>query len=305
MIGRKLSYISSNAVNKLLIFYGKVNRNEKWLVFSSVVFKILFSRRIEGRVYMKIKVLGCSGAEFPKHHFSSFLIDGKILFDAGSITDVLSEKDQLKIKSIFVTHAHLDHIKGIPFLADNILIGNKQGRVDIFSILPVIKAIKENLLNDVVWPDFTKIPRGLGSILRLNKLKPGEPVRMDGYCIIPFRVNHAVPAVGYLVESQKKRRLFYSGDTGPTDKTWKEIAVKIDCLILDVTFPNKMAKEAIRTGHLTPLLLRMELSKMKNMPERIYVTHAKPQYSETITSELRRLRINHLRLLKDGESIEL
>jgi ribonuclease BN (tRNA processing enzyme) len=254
---------------------------------------------------MKIKVLGCSGAEFPKHHCSSFLIDGKILFDAGSVTDVLSEKDQLKIKSIFVTHAHLDHIKGIPFLADNILIGNKKGRVDIFSILPVIKAIKESLLNDVVWPDFTKIPRGQGSILRLNKLTPGEPVRTDGYCMIPFEVNHAVPAVGYLVETPKKRRLFYSGDTGPTDRTWKEIAVKIDCLILDVTFPNKMAKEAIRTGHLTPWLLGMELSKMKNMPERIYVTHTKPQYSNTITSELRRLRIHHLRVLKDGESIEL
>lgn len=305
MIGRKLSYIPSNAVIKLLIFYGKVNRNEKWLVFASAIFKIFLSRRIEGRVYMKIKVLGCSGAEFPKHHFSSFLVDGKILLDAGSITDVLSERDQLKIKTIFVTHAHLDHIKGIPFLADNILIGNKQGRVDIFSIVPVIKAIKESLLNDVVWPDFTRIPRGLGSILRLNKLKLGEPVRIEGYCIIPFKVNHAVPAVGYLVETPKKRRLFYSGDTGPTGKTWKEIAVKIDCLILDVTFPNKMAGEAIRTGHLTPWLLRMELSKMKYMPERIYVTHAKPRYSKTITSELKRLGIDHLRLLKEGESIEL
>jgi len=254
---------------------------------------------------MKIKVLGCSGAEFPKHHFSSFLIDGKILLDAGSIADVLDEKDQLKIKSIFITHAHLDHIKGIPFLADNILIGNKQGRVDIFSIPPVIKAIKEDLLNDVVWPDFTKIPRGLGSILRLNKLKHGEPLRIDGYCIIPFKVNHAVPAVGYLIETPTKRRLFYSGDTGPTGETWKKIPAKIDCLILDVTFPDKVEGEAIRTGHLTPGLLRMELSKMKNMPERVYVTHTKPQYLKTITSELKRLRINHLRLLKGGESIEL
>jgi ribonuclease BN (tRNA processing enzyme) len=254
---------------------------------------------------MKIKVLGCSGAEFPKHHFSSFLIDGKILLDAGSVTDVLSEKDQLKIKSIFVTHAHLDHIKGIPFLADNILIGNKQRRVDIFSIRPVIRAIKESLLNDVVWPDFTKIPRGLRGILGLNKLKPGEPVRIDDYCFAPFRVNHAVPAVGYLVETPKKRRLFYSGDTGPTDKTWKEIAVKIDCLILDVTFPNKVESEAIRTGHLTPGLLKRELSRMEKMPERIYVTHTKPQYLQTITSELKRLNINHLRVLKDGESIEL
>jgi len=256
---------------------------------------------------MKIRVLGCSGAEFPNHHFSSFLIDGEILLDAGSVTDVLSERDQLNIKSIFVTHAHLDHIKGIPFLADNILIGNRQRRVDIFSIPSVIKTIKENLLNEVVWPDFTKIPRGVSSsrILKLHKLKRGEPVRIDGYCITPFRVNHAVPAVGYLIETPKKRRLFYSGDTGPTDKTWKQIAVKIDYLILDVTFPNEVEKEAIRTGHLTPGLLRMELSKIKNMPERIYVTHTKPQYLKTIISELKELRINHLRLLKDGESIEL
>jgi len=300
-------HIPSNAVKRLLIFYRKVNRNLKSEIAS---FRLGGLQNIphasdRGRAYMKVKVLGCSGARFPRHHFSSFLIDGKILLDAGSIAGVLGEKDQLKIKNIFITHAHLDHINGIPFLADNILIGNKEGRVDVFSIPPVIKAIKESLLNDVVWPDFTKIPRGLGSILRLNKLKPGEPIRVDGYCIIPFEVNHAVPAVGYLVETPKKRRLFYSGDTGPTSKTWKEIAVKIDCLILDVTFPNKMAKRAMRTGHLTPRLLRMELSKMENMPERIYVTHAKPQYLKSITSELRRLKINHLRLLKEGESIEL
>jgi hypothetical protein len=66
-----------------------------------------------------------------------------------------------------------------------------------------------------------------------------------------------------------------------------------------------MAKRAMRTGHLTPELLGGELSKMKNMPDRIYVTHAKPQYLKSISSELRGLRINHLRLLKAGESIEL
>jgi hypothetical protein len=66
-----------------------------------------------------------------------------------------------------------------------------------------------------------------------------------------------------------------------------------------------MAKRAIRTGHLTPSLLETELSKMRNMPERIYVTHAKPQFLKTIALELRSLRINHLRLLKGGESIEI
>jgi hypothetical protein len=66
-----------------------------------------------------------------------------------------------------------------------------------------------------------------------------------------------------------------------------------------------MVREAVRTGHLTPSLLRMELSRMKNMPERIYVTHTKPQFLKIITSELKELRIDHLRVLKGGESIEL
>lgn len=74
---------------------------------------------------MKIKVLGCSGAEFPGHNSPGFLLDDKILFDAGSVTNVLHEKEQLEIKNIFITHAHLDHIKGIPFLADNVLSSGK------------------------------------------------------------------------------------------------------------------------------------------------------------------------------------
>jgi ribonuclease BN (tRNA processing enzyme) len=254
---------------------------------------------------MNIKVLGCSGAEFPDHHPPSFLMAGKILFDAGSITNVLWEKDQLKIKNIFVTHAHLDHIIGIPFLADNILNRNKHSQVDIFGISPVIKAIKKSLLNGIVWPDFTVIPLALGGILRLRELKPGKSIRIDSYSITPFKVNHSVPAVGYLVEDEKKRRFFYTGDTGPSNEIWKKIGAEVHCLILEVTFPNEMEKEAIRTGHLTPWLLRMELSKMKHVPKKIWVTHVKPQYFETIHSELGKLGVSNLRLLKDGETIKV
>jgi len=39
------------------------------------------------------------------------------------------------------------------------------------------------------------------------------------YTISPVRVNHSVPAVGYLVEDKKKRCFFYTGDTGPSGET--------------------------------------------------------------------------------------
>jgi ribonuclease BN (tRNA processing enzyme) len=250
---------------------------------------------------MKIKVLGCSGAEFPGNNLPCFLVDGRILFDAGSITNVLDEKNQLKIENIFITHAHLDHVKGIPFLLDNVTIRNRQHKVNVFSISPIIKTIKKNLLNSLVWPDFA-----LKGILKLREIRTGQSIKIDDYTISPVRVSHSVPAVGYLVEDKKKRRFFYTGDTGPSDEIWKKVERKeIHCLIIEVTFPNRMEETALKTGHLTPQLLKKELLKMKHVPKRIYVTHAKPQYLRAINLELRRLRINNLKLLKDGESIEL
>ena len=253
---------------------------------------------------MRIRVLGCSGAEFPGYNPTGFLLDNEILLDAGSLTNVLDEKAQLKIKNIFVTHAHLDHIKGIPFLADNIIIGNWRHRVNIFSIPPVIKTIKKHLLNSSVWPDLTVIPNPRNAVLNLKTVEVGQSMETDGYTITPYSVNHAVPAVGYLIEDRKKRRFFYTGDTGPFDTVWEKIGEKqLHCLIIEVSFPNKMGRMALITGHLTPNLLKEELSKISIPPKKIYITHPKPQYLNTIRAELEGLDMNNLRLLKDGETI--
>jgi ribonuclease BN (tRNA processing enzyme) len=255
---------------------------------------------------MKIKVLGCSGTDSPGHHLPGLLLDRKILFDAGGLTSVLDEKDQIKIENIFITHAHLDHIIGIPFLADNIIVGNTGQRVTVFAIPSVIKTIKRNLLNSSVWPDFTEIPNLEDSILNLTELKVGHSIRIDGYTIWPYRVNHSVPAVGYLVQDKNMRQFFYTGDIGPSNATWKKLRNKqIHCLIIDVSFPSRMKEIAMRSGHLTPELLRDELSKMEPLPERVYVTHLKTQYYQTIQKELQELGINNLRVLKDGETIRV
>jgi ribonuclease BN (tRNA processing enzyme) len=249
---------------------------------------------------MRIKVLGCSGAEFPGDNAPGFLLDKRILFDGGSITNVLDKKSQLRIENIFITHAHLDHIKGIPFLADNMIIESRRHKVNILSISPVIRTIRKNILNSSVWPDFTT------TILRVVELKAGQSIRLGGYIITPFKVSHSVPAVGYLVEDRRKRRFFYTGDTGASDSTWKKIGKKhIHCLIIEVTFPSRMEEKAVTTGHLTPRLLKKELLKIGYLPEKIFITHLKPQYFKIIETELQRLKINNLRILKDRETVEV
>jgi ribonuclease BN (tRNA processing enzyme) len=253
---------------------------------------------------LKIKVLGCSGAEFPGYAHPGFLLNDEILFDAGSLTNVLDEKAQLKIKHIFITHAHLDHIKGIPFLADNIIVKNRRHKVYIISISPVLRTIKNNLFNSAVWPDFTIIPNPENSILKFVPVKPDKPIKLNDYSITPYKVNHAVPAVGYLVEDKRKRRFFYTGDTGPTNLTWEKIGnVKIHCLIIEVSFPNSMGEMAIKTGHLTAQLLKKELLKIKRMPEKIYITHPKPQFYALIRTELDKLKMKNLWLLRDSQEI--
>jgi ribonuclease BN (tRNA processing enzyme) len=259
---------------------------------------------------MKIKVLGCSGAEYPGHHLSGFLLDGKILFDAGSLTNVLDKKNQLKIEHVFITHPHLDHILGILLLADNIIYGKIRRKVNIISIHSVVKAIKKNLLNGVVWPNFTIIPNARNGILNFTTIKLGQSVKINDYSIVPYQVNHSVPAVGYLVEDKRGKRFFYTGDTGPSDNVWEKLREKlrekrIHCLIIEVSLPNKMEEIAIKIGHLTPWLLKKEILKIKNKPEKIYITHLKPRYLEIISTELQRLKMDNIKLLRDGEIVEI
>lgn len=255
---------------------------------------------------MRIQVLGCAGAEYPGNNSPAFLLDDEILLDAGTITSALDWKKQMRVRTIFITHAHFDHIRSIPFLADNIVMSDMSHRVMIYSIPSVIRTIRHNLFNSTVWPDFTVIPRPDNAIMTLLKVEEGRPVRVGKYAVTPLRVNHTVPSVGYLVEDGKGRRLFYTGDTGPTNGTWKRIGRrKIHGLIIDVSFPNAMEELAIRTGHLTPRLLKAELSKIAIPPDRVYVTHPKPRHRKTIEGQIRKMGMEKVRLLREGETIRI
>ncbi len=253
---------------------------------------------------MKIRVLGCSGAKFPGHNIPGFLLDDDIVFDAGSLTGVLDVNAQLKIRHIFITHAHLDHVRSIPFLADNLILGSATHKVNIYSIPYAINTIQSHLFNSALWPDFTIIPQPGDAVLNLTKLMLDRPIKANQYTVTPYKVNHTVPAVGYLVEDEDGRRFFYTGDAGPSHDPWNKIGDRaLNCLIIDVSFPDSMEDIAIKTGHLTPRLLKEELLKIKHMPEQICITHQKPQFLKIIEAGLEKLEIKNLKKLKDGDTI--
>jgi ribonuclease BN (tRNA processing enzyme) len=255
---------------------------------------------------MKLHVLGCSAVELPNSRLSSFLIDDKLLLDAGTIGSVLDENQQMKIKHILLTHAHLDHIKDLPFFADYISMNNKKHHVTVISIPEVIHALKANLFNDVMWPDFTKMPTSRNPIIKLKSITTEKTIKINGYKVTAYSVNHSVPAVGYVIENNEGEKLFYMGDTGPNKVLWNSLnGERINSIIIEVSLPNRHKNIALKTGHLTPELFKSEIDKMVSAPVNIYITHTKPIYKKKVQEELRKLNIKNMKLLQDGDVYEI
>lgn len=253
--------------------------------------------------YMKLRVLGCAGAELPDFRPPAFLLDEQLLLDAGTIGSVLTEDEQWKIHTVFITHSHLDHIRSIPALADNIIIRNQLHTVSVQSTDEVIVAMKEHLFNDIIWPDFTKIPSEEAPVIKFTTITPYKEYIVGDYLVTAIPVNHTVPTVGYQVKSGGKT-LVYTGDTGPTEEIWN-YSSGADALIVEVSFPDSMKALAQLTKHLTVSMLVEELAKIEVLPKRILITHPKPQYFDIIQKELEGLSISGVSLLQDGLLYEI
>ena len=252
---------------------------------------------------MKLRVLGSAGAELPDFRPPAFLLDDQLLLDAGTIGSVLSEEEQWNIHTVFITHSHLDHIRSIPTLADNIIIKNQLHTVSVRSTVEVITAMQNHLFNNIIWPDFTKIPSAENPVIQFMAITPHQEYIVKEYRVTAIPVNHTVPTVGYQVKSGGKS-IVYTGDTGPTEDIWTYCS-GADALIVEVSFPDSLKELAQLTKHLTASMLVEELAKIDILPKRILITHPKPQYFDRIHKEVSELAIAGVELLRDGSIYEI
>lgn len=250
---------------------------------------------------MKVKILGCSGSETIGHNPPGFLVNDVMMLDAGTITAALSIKAQSRITDVLISHTHLDHIKSVLFLADNI-IGRIKKPVNIRAIPKVIDAIRTHLMNGLIWPDFTRIPTPKNPILAYKPFPAMKVQSIAGLKVKAIPMNHPVPAVGFLV-SDGKTSFIYSADTGPNELLWKEAAKakNLNAIIVDTSFPNGLDNIATMSGHFTPSQLHQDLTKARVGNEvAIYVYHVKPVHKQRVIRELKALGRKNVKVLKEG-----
>ncbi|MES2562968.1 MAG: 3',5'-cyclic-nucleotide phosphodiesterase [Pseudomonadota bacterium] len=234
---------------------------------------------------MKLKILGCSGGIGGDLRTTSMLLDEDVLIDAGTGVGDLSVAQLAQIDHIFVTHSHIDHIASIPLLADT--VGSmRQIPITLYATHETLDILREHLFNWKLWPDFTQIPDPACPALRYQPIEIGEPVALGRRTVTALPANHAVPAVGYRIDSGAAS-LVYSGDTTSNDSFWRHINAidNLRYLIIETALSNKEREVAIAAKHLCPSMLASELAKLTLSPD-IYITHLKPREADLIMDEV-------------------
>ncbi len=255
---------------------------------------------------MKVRVLGCSGGINQNAATTSFLIDDDILIDAGTGVCDLSLDDMRRIKHIFITHSHLDHIVSIPLLADT-LFDDLIGHPLVVHALPeTIKALQEHVFNWVIWPDFTALPDKTDAVLKFETMQAGSVFELSGRQIEMISVNHAVPGVGYSIKANGKVFAF-SGDTTSNETFWAALNKldSLDLLFVESAFPDRDIELAKVAFHYCPQLLAKDLPKLKHKAK-VCISHLKPGCEQEIIEQCKAALPDwDIHQLKNGDIFQL
>lgn len=236
---------------------------------------------------MKIRILGCSGGIGGDLRTTSLLIDDDILIDAGTGISNLSLEEMANIRHIFITHTHLDHIACLPLMVDSIF--DKIDSPIIIHGQPLsIDALKNNIFNWAIWPNFAELPTMEAPVIRYAPLEPGEKRIVGDRSFEMIPVNHIVPTVAYRIETSSGV-FAYSADTTTNDTLWEKLNSydRLDMLMVEIAFGNHLKELCMRARHYCPSLLADDLKKLNHEPT-ICITHNKPGEEDMIRQECSR-----------------
>lgn len=263
---------------------------------------------------MKIHVLGAHGSDLLVKgpggatvcRSIGFLVNDELMVDAGTIASGLTLEEQQGVKQILLSHLHLDHIKGIPPLVDN-LTGIVDHQVVVASLSSVIGGLRKHVFNDMVFPNFFDLKCPSSSILLAQELEAGKEVCIStGVRVTPIPVNHTVETVGFVIRDDSASWI-YSGDTHHTEEIWKVAAQtpNLKGVFIEVSFPDSMMDRAIQSKHLTPTLLAQEYRKIGKPDLPLFVYHMKPMVRRQIIQEIEQLGIQDVTILQEGQTLEI
>lgn len=249
---------------------------------------------------LRVQVLGCSGSIAAGSRTTAFLLDDRVLIDAGTGVGDLSLEALARIDDILVSHSHLDHVLAIPLLADSVMklrvAQPERGPIRVHGLPETLDTLRRHMFNGALWPDFTEIPSRQRPILRLQPFAVGDTLEL-GPRETPLRVEvlpaaHTVPGVGFGIDSPGGWWV-YTGDTGPNPALWATLkGRRIAHLVIETAFGDDERWLADLSGHLAPSSLAAELAQLDGSVP-VHITHPKPGEVAAVVAQIRAIDTAH------------
>jgi len=251
-----------------------------------------------------MKILGAYGSKTQNSQLSSYQLDEKTVIDAGNLIQSLGD-NFLKLENLLITHAHFDHITDLPTIIDTYYSKIKEP-LNIFATQKVIDILKNNIFNDKVWPDFSKIPlmSGKGSTIVFNTIDYFKEYKIGNFTFTPYPNFHTHGSTGFLINNS----LLFTSDTFLCYHTWDFLNKNenIKTLIIEISFPSQYNRLAVLSKHLTPTLLASELENLQRDDVKIYINHIKYEYMDLIIDELKEIGLyDKVTILSDNSNIHV
>lgn len=188
---------------------------------------------------MQIELLGTGGyhPNERRHTACILLPEVGVMFDAGTSVFRVPARIQTSELSIFLSHAHLDHIAGLTFLLPLILDG-RLSRCRVHATAETLHAVQTHLFAEALFPvepefeyvvlaDEVEIPQR--GVLRHCPLK--HPGACRG-----FRIDWPDRSLAYITDTV-------------ADGSYCEFVRGVDLLIHECYFPDAQSAFAVQTGH--------------------------------------------------------
>jgi len=209
-----------------------------------------------------------------------------------------------QIRDVVLTHAHLDHIAGLPLFIDD-LFASLNGPILIHATAEVINVLERDIFNWSVYPKFSELMNRNGRVIEYVPFKPGVEFTVRHLRVRSVDVNHKVPSTGFIV-SDALSSFALTGDTAETEGFWELVNQNetLSAILIECAFPDELDDLARISHHLTPKRLKIELEKCTQTECPIYIVNIKPMYRDQIIHQLTELKIPRLEILNVGQVYE-
>jgi ribonuclease BN (tRNA processing enzyme) len=230
------------------------------------------------------------------------LLNECVAVDAGSLAMAAGDAERSNVRDIVLTHAHLDHIAGLPLFIDD-QFSDLTEPVRVYATPEVIRILERDIFNWSIYPRFSELHNEHGPVIEYVSFSSDGNFDVKGLNFRSISVNHNVPCSGFVV-SDSDGSIAITGDTAEMQNFWHTLCEvsNLRAILIECSFPDRLGELAARAFHLTPSSMARQLELMPDIDAEIYIINIKPSFRDEVIDGVNKLGDKRIRVLEVGRT---